>query len=1044
MAPRGWKRERVMGTRTWTKALVVMVVVVFLSTPALSEITFKEPKNGSTLTQKALHISGNATAQPSVYVEDDTAHLDAGSKVNLTLTTKPSLVMAPYIGTWTKNANNPVIDHGGTGTYNEFQTTASSVILDGATYKIWGMVLSSVAGGSSFGAWTSADGKSWNAATGSRVFNKSASPAAFDYNYIETPYVIKDGATYKMWYTGQASDLRWRIGYATSNNGVTWTRGNGGNPVLNLGNIAKFDGGGVAFPSILKEGNTYKMWYSGVIEGTNLWQIGYATSADGTTWARQNNSNPVVNFGKKGSYDDDGCYYARVVKDGPAYRMWYIGVTGKEVAYAESKDGISWGKDPNNPVLTKGGVSGAFDSTAIYALAVMKDGLKFKMWYTGDYSGIRAVGLAEADIEGMTGKYTSKPFNAQNDVTWGKLSWNWLTPSGTTGTFETRTSPDNSKWTAWLEATNNSIVPSPPNRYFQYKATIATTDSNIVGAFYNMSVEYRQVLKVEVSLDNSSWFIANGTDKWDIDVTLIEGNNTVYVKVTDTTPYPQYAAVRVLVDTTIPTGHIEINTGNVFTTNLNVYLTFSAQDLNGIKKMRIGNQANLSAVLWEPYAVNKSWTLTTGDGVKGVYVEFQDVNGLISRTYSDTIILDTTPPTATLLINDNATYAAVSEVRLTLKASDKNGISRMRVSLNSSFEGADWGAYTPSMALILPEGDGLKTVYAEFKDTAGLMTTVSDSITLDTVKPTGSLGINNGTAMTRDRRVYLSIEASDANGIKDIMVSGYPDFVDGVWEPYATSKMWTLPNSIGENSVYARFRDHAGLVSDRYPAHIFLYTRILAGSIVINNGEDLTGAPDITLTINLLDNDGQTKMMLANNAQFTGVAWVDYTKTVAWNLSTTTDGKFSVYLKFKDKYGIESDVYSDSVRVDTTPPKISISYPTDKLVWASTNGTMDVKGTASDEVSLSRVEVSVDGGQWIQMQDMKNFTLRSYITLRGSHTVKARARDTIGNTASTSLTFTWPEEIKKVKKGFIPSFEGVVLLAVLALLPILRLRKRKA
>ncbi len=1013
-----------------------------MSTPAFCEIVVKTPAASSTVTEKAITVTGTATAAPSTYVEKTKTALDAGSKANFTLTEKPALVLSPYIGVWNKGQNNPVISNGASGSYDEVGTYAGSAMLDGATYKLWGMGMG-IGGASYFGMWTSADGKTWAESSGISIFNRSTSLQAFDNASIATPWVIKDGVTYKMWYSGKSQDGRWRIGYATSSNGLTWNRGNGGNPVLDRGGIARFDGGGVAYPSVIKDGNTYRMWYSGVIESTTIWQIGYATSANGISWTRQNNSNPVLGFGKKGTYDENGLLYPRVVKDGPTFRLWYIGINQKSICYASSTDGISWARDPNNPVMVPSATPGDFDGSALLEFAVMRDGLKFKMWYTGDNAGTRTVGYAEADVEGMTGIYISKPFDAQNNVTWGQMSWNWDTPLGTSGTMDTRTSEDNSKWTTWAQATNNTVVQSPPRRYFQYKATITTTDSNIVGSFFNMSVEYRQVVRVEVSLDNSSWFIANGTESWDIQMTLTEGNNTIYVKVTDTTPYPQYMNFYVTVDTTVPTGHIVIGNGAIFTTTPNVYLALSAQDLNGVKKMHIGNNDNLTNVTWENFAANKSWTLASNDGVKTVYVEFQDVNGLVSRTYSDNIILDTTAPQGSILINDNATYAAISEVHVTLKATDKNGVAKMRVSTNETFEGSNWGPFTNTLSLTLPSGDGEKWVFAQFIDSAGLSKTVKDSIVLDTIKPTGSLTIENGTTLTRDRKVHLTLEASDSNGVKDMMVSGYPDFVDGIWEPMATHKNWTLPNSLGDNYVYARFRDHAGLTSERASAHIFLYTRTLAGSLIINNGDKLTGNPAVTLTINLLDNDGETKMMVSNDDRFAGGVWEKYNKTMGWTLIGDTNAEYFIYLKFKDKYNIESASFSSSISLDTMAPVVTLTYPTSNLIWTSKNGTIDITGTATDETGLSRLQVQVDGGPWIQMQEFGHFKLRQYLTVRGSHTVKARAIDFVGNQANATVTFTWPAEKKKPNKGFIPGFEGLALIAVVALIPLLRHKKKK-
>ena len=57
---------------------------------------------------------------------------------------------------------------------------------------------------------------------------------------------------------------------------------------------------------------------------------------------------------------------------------------------------------------------------------------------------------------------------------------------------------------------------------------------------------------------------------------------------------------------------------------------------------------NLTYSAPEAYATTKSWTLSTGDGLKSVYVKFKDAAGNWSNPVSDSITLDTIPPTITV------------------------------------------------------------------------------------------------------------------------------------------------------------------------------------------------------------------------------------------------------------------------------------------------------------------------------------------------------------------------------------------------------------
>ncbi len=98
----------------------------------------------------------------------------------------------------------------------------------------------------------------------------------------------------------------------------------------------------------------------------------------------------------------------------------------------------------------------------------------------------------------------------------------------------------------------------------------------------------------------------------------------------------------IVTDATAPTGTIEINGGDAFTTNTLVTLTLSAQDPNGPLSMRFSNTGT-NWTDWEAFATSKTWTLTSGDGVKTVFVEFKDGLGNVSAPFSDMIQLDTQP-----------------------------------------------------------------------------------------------------------------------------------------------------------------------------------------------------------------------------------------------------------------------------------------------------------------------------------------------------------------------------------------------------------------
>jgi hypothetical protein len=92
-------------------------------------------------------------------------------------------------------------------------------------------------------------------------------------------------------------------------------------------------------------------------------------------------------------------------------------------------------------------------------------------------------------------------------------------------------------------------------------------------------------------------------------------------------------------DSIAPTGTITINNGDPYTPSTSVTLNLSASDNSGIVSLMRFSNDNYSWSGWETYAASRTWTLTSGTGIKTVYVQFQDPAGNTSGSYSDSIEL---------------------------------------------------------------------------------------------------------------------------------------------------------------------------------------------------------------------------------------------------------------------------------------------------------------------------------------------------------------------------------------------------------------------
>ncbi len=82
----------------------------------------------------------------------------------------------------------------------------------------------------------------------------------------------------------------------------------------------------------------------------------------------------------------------------------------------------------------------------------------------------------------------------------------------------------------------------------------------------------------------------------------------------------------------------------------------------------------------------------------------------------------------------------------------------------------------------------------------------------DTTPPTNtSITINEGEDTTTSASVVLNLSAEEAEWMA---ISNDPDFTGASWEVYDSSKNWTLTPGPGLKTVYAKFRDAVGNVSE--------------------------------------------------------------------------------------------------------------------------------------------------------------------------------------------------------------------------------------
>jgi beta-1,2-mannobiose phosphorylase / 1,2-beta-oligomannan phosphorylase len=213
---------------------------------------------------------------------------------------------------------------------------------------------------------------------------------------INRPIVIERGAEYEMWYTGQANEHSC-IGYSTSRDGIHWNRMSR-NPVLSPDK--PWEGAAVMCPDVLwdESARIYRMWYSAGAQYEPI-EIGYATSPDGMHWTKWP-ANPVFRPDAADKWEHQRVAGSQVIQVGNWYYMFFIGfsnVNHAQIGLARSKDGIrDWQLLPENPIIRTGIGPDEWDHDACYKPYAVWDGKqkRWMLWYNGRNGHFEQIGLA--------------------------------------------------------------------------------------------------------------------------------------------------------------------------------------------------------------------------------------------------------------------------------------------------------------------------------------------------------------------------------------------------------------------------------------------------------------------------------------------------------------------------------------------------------------------------------------------------------------------------------------------------------------------------
>jgi predicted GH43/DUF377 family glycosyl hydrolase len=235
-----------------------------------------------------------------------------------------------------------------------------------------------------FNLYSGFDGHAWH--TGLAVsqdgvhFEKRGrvlSPSGWEGKYIAANgSALADGDQLLYWYE---AGNPFGIALARSSDGMAWKKVDG--PVLSAGPFASWDELGVADPYVIRAGEEFYLFYTGM-DRARRQRLGVARSRDGARWEKLR-SNPILELGEPGAFDETGLGEPAVWASGGSYWMLYTGRNRGErrrMGLASSSDGVHWSRDPGFVPIAGGE---AWDSQVVCDPTVEVTLQGVRVWFGG-------------------------------------------------------------------------------------------------------------------------------------------------------------------------------------------------------------------------------------------------------------------------------------------------------------------------------------------------------------------------------------------------------------------------------------------------------------------------------------------------------------------------------------------------------------------------------------------------------------------------------------------------------------------------------------
>ena len=373
------------------------------------------------------------------------------------------------------------------------------------------------------------------------------------------------------------------------------------------------------------------------------------------------------------------------------------------------------------------------------------------------------------------------------------------------------------------------------------------------------------------------------------------------------------------------------------------------------------------------------------------------------------------PVADTFIINSGAPTSSRTVILNSVVIKEEDALEmRFR---NEGYTWSDWEPYSNTKSWNLSFLDGVKTVYAEYRDEGHHVVSMENTITLNTGAPAGNFyiygnGLIDNPAEDNQHEYTNTASVKLCMNITNVLSMRFSNTAvansDAAWDavtpsiPFTNEYDWILPGGDGEKTVYAQFVTNAGTAAystnsavDGHQPYLDT-TAPAATNVQINGGAANATSISVTLTYDFTETvfDAEHKMWAEYRND--GGSW-SAKEAVSpgaisknWILRSEI-GTRTVYVRLSDIAGNISSEFSDNIYLDTAAPPVpspTTATPTNDTTptwtWTAVPGAVNYRYYFPDY-------------PLIELGNVTSFTPDSPLYDNQDHTFYLQACDAAGN-----------------------------------------------